>query len=88
MSLLPDRNIWIRSRVPQTLQCSECGRTAQFVAFHEPDHYEYSCNGCGSNRVVTLAQINALESSRFHKTSGVIAPSIITSTKPVHHMKS
>lgn len=87
MSLLPDRNIWIRSRVPQTLQCSECGRTAKFVAFHEPDHYQYNCTACRSNRVVTLAQINALESTRFHKMPRVVAPPIITNMKSVHHMK-
>jgi hypothetical protein len=73
--------------VPQTLQCSECGRTANFVTFHEPDHYEYNCMACRSNHVLTLAQINALESNRFHKVPVVVVPPIIVNAKSLHPMK-
>jgi DNA-directed RNA polymerase subunit RPC12/RpoP len=88
MSSSPDRNIWIRSRVPQNLPCSQCGRTAKFVGLQEPDHYEYNCTACRSKLVMTLTQINALESNRFHRNGGVIVPPIITNTKSAHHMKS
>lgn len=80
-----DRNIWIPSRVPQTLQCTECGRISGFVAFHEPDHYAYSCMTCKATNLLTLSQINAVESSRFHKLPSVLPP--IISNRAAHHMK-
>jgi DNA-directed RNA polymerase subunit RPC12/RpoP len=83
MSSLPDRNIWIPSRVPQTLPCSDCGRTSKFVDFYEPDHYEYKCNSCGS-KLLTLSQINAVEARRWHKLPAAV-PAIIT--KAVHPAK-
>ena len=85
MSALSDRNIWIPSRVPQTLPCSNCGRTASYLALHEPEQYEYACASCGSTRLLTLTQINMLESNRFHKMP-VAAPPIIT-RKPTHSAK-
>ena len=74
MSVLPDRNIWIRSRVPQQLQCSECGRTSKFVELHVNDLYEYSCSACGITKLMTLSQINAIEANRFHRTPAPVTP--------------
>ena len=74
MSVLPDRNIWIRSRVPQQLQCSECGRTSKFVKLHVNDLYEYSCPSCGIIKLLTLPQINAIEANRFHRPSAPVTP--------------
>jgi hypothetical protein len=72
MSSSPDRNIWIPSRVPQTLRCSQCGRTSHFNDLRQPDHYEYTCNACHGTKLFTLSEINALEAVRFHKVpSGV-----------------
>lgn len=85
MSYMPDRNIWIPSRVPQALQCSDCGRTSKFVDSHQPDQYEYSCSACGSRKVFTLSQINAMESSRFHKMPAAVPPII---SKVTHLVKS
>ncbi len=85
MSVLPDRNIWISSRVPQQLQCADCGRTSKFVEFHSPDRYEYNCSVCGSTKLLTLSQINAMESNRFHR-----GPVLVSSGQPgklVNHMK-
>jgi hypothetical protein len=64
---LPDRNIWIPSRVPQTLPCSECGHTSYYNDLRQPDLYEYTCNDCHSTKQLTLSQINAVEARRFHK---------------------
>jgi len=83
MSHLPDRNIWIPSRVPHSLQCADCRRTAKFIGFVEPDHYEYRCTACQSTTLLTLDQINELESSRFHRLPGNM-PAIITA-KATHH---
>ncbi len=74
MSVLPDRNIWIRSRVPQQLQCSECGRTSKFVGLHVNDLYEYSCSSCGITKLLTLPQINAIEANRFHRVVTPVTP--------------
>jgi hypothetical protein len=86
MSHSPDRNIWIPSRVPQTLPCTDCGRTSRFIALHQPDHYEYSCTACHTTKMLTLSQINEMESSRFHKLPAAMLP--ITSGKFTHQMKS
>ena len=80
MSLAADRNIWIPSRVPQTLQCSECNRTAEFAAFRRPDQYEYSCPACGAKKLLSLTQINTLESSRFRKLP-INVPPLITAKR-------
>lgn len=85
MSYSPDRNIWIPSRVPQTLTCSECARTSKFVSFVRPDQYRYSCSFCGATRLLTLSQINAIESSRFHKLPASVPP--IITAKVVHSAK-
>ncbi len=83
MSVLPDRNIWIPSRVPQQLQCSDCGRTSKFVEFHQPDRYEYNCTACGASKRLTLSQINSIESNRFHRVPAMSA----IGGKPFNHMK-
>jgi hypothetical protein len=79
MSVSPDRNIWIPSRVPQSLPCPDCGRISTFVSFVEPDHYQYECSGCRKTKLLTLAQINATESHRFHKLPAAVVPPIISS---------
>jgi len=76
MSVVAERNIWIPSRVPKTLQCSECNRSCVFIAFQEPDHYEYRCSSCGATRLLTLPQINAMEASRLRKSPLNIPPVI------------
>jgi hypothetical protein len=86
MAFMPDRNIWISSRVPQNLACTDCGRTSKFVAFHQPDRYEYNCSGCKATKLLTLSQINAVESSRFHRMPAAVVPPIIT-FKAAHSMK-
>jgi hypothetical protein len=69
--------------VPQTLQCADCRRAAKFVGFVKPDRYEYRCTSCQSTTLLTLNEINELESSRFHKLP-VNIPAIITA-KATHH---
>lgn len=81
---LPDRNLWIPSRVPQNLQCPDCGRTSKFVTFVKPDHYEYSCPSCHNSQLLTLAQINNVESKRFHRVPTAAIPPIITAKAPHH----
>lgn len=86
MSVLPDRNIWIRSRVPQQLQCPDCGRSSKFVEYHpSSDRYEYSCSGCAATKLLTLSQINAMEANRFHRTP--VMMSAANAGKLVNHMK-
>jgi hypothetical protein len=79
MSVSQDRNIWIPSRVPQTLACFDCGRTLNFVGFQEPDHYQYTCPACRATQVLSLAQINATEAHRFHRLPNTTAQPIISS---------
>jgi Zn finger protein HypA/HybF involved in hydrogenase expression len=79
MSVLPDRNIWIPSRVPQSLPCAECGHTSKFVTFVEPEQYRYTCPACQTTRLLTLSQINATEARRFHKLPKAPASSVIGS---------
>lgn len=86
MPTLPDRNIWISSRVPRTLQCAACGRTAKFVDFHQPDHYEYGCSFCATTKLLTLQEINQLEANRFHRVPAATVPPIIT-VGAVPHLK-
>ena len=74
MSVVAERNIWIPSRVPKSLLCSECNRTCNFVAYHQPEQYEYRCAACGATKLLTLAQINAMESNRLRKLPISIPP--------------
>ena len=80
MSVLPNRNIWIRSRVPQQLPCPACGRSSKFVAYQQPENYEYRCSTCGSTSQLTLSQINAMESNRFHRVPSVLIDTVLSKT--------
>ena len=78
MSVLPDLNIWIPSRVPQSLACPDCGRPANFMGFQKPDRYQYSCDSCHSTKTLTLSQINSSEANRFHKLPHLAAAPIVS----------
>jgi len=76
MSVAAERNIWIPSRVPKSLQCSECNRIASFVTYHLSEQYEYHCANCGATKMLTLSQINAIESNRLRKVPLAVPPVI------------
>lgn len=78
MSVLPDRNIWIPSRVPRSLACPDCGRPAKFIGLVKPDRYQYSCDSCRSTKSFTLAQINSTEANRFHKLPHLAVSPIVS----------
>ena len=84
MSRLPDRNIWIPSRVPQTLPCSDCGRTSHYNDLRTPDHYEYTCPDCLNTRLYSLDEINAMESRRFHKAPTAVSNIISIASNTAH----
>ncbi len=84
MSCLPDRNIWIPSRVPQTLPCSDCGRTSHYNDLRDPDHYEYTCPDCLHTRHYSLEEINAMESRRFHKPPSAASNIISIASSSTH----
>ncbi|WP_041855722.1 hypothetical protein [Candidatus Korobacter versatilis] len=76
MSVAAERNIWIPSRVPKSLQCSECNRICNYVAYHQPEQYEYRCGTCGATKMLTLSQINAMESNRLRRVPVALPPVI------------